>query len=65
MRRFLRLAADGSEEVRWNKVGLAKEVLAELPTQVCLCILCQLFNILIHYGFPISNLENHFSIEES
>uniref|UniRef100_A0A158QBQ5 Copine domain-containing protein n=2 Tax=Hymenolepis diminuta TaxID=6216 RepID=A0A158QBQ5_HYMDI len=34
MRRFLRLAADGSEEIRWNKLGLAKEVLAELPTQM-------------------------------
>ncbi|EUB59510.1 Copine-8 [Echinococcus granulosus] len=34
MRRFLRLAADGSEEIRWNKLGLAKEVLAELPTQL-------------------------------
>ncbi|VDD79541.1 unnamed protein product [Mesocestoides corti] len=34
MRRFLRLAADGSEEIRWNKLGLTKEVLAELPEQV-------------------------------
>ncbi|VDK20023.1 unnamed protein product [Taenia asiatica] len=34
MRRFLRLAADGSEEIRWNKLGLAKEVLAELPAQM-------------------------------
>ncbi|VDM30646.1 unnamed protein product [Hydatigera taeniaeformis] len=34
MRRFLRLAADGSEEIRWNKLGLAKEVLAELPAQL-------------------------------
>ncbi len=34
MRRFLRLAADGTEEIRWNKLGLAKEVLAELPSQV-------------------------------
>ncbi|VDL88957.1 unnamed protein product [Schistocephalus solidus] len=34
MRRFLRLAADGSDEIRWNKVGLAKDVLAELPTQI-------------------------------
>uniref|UniRef100_A0A5K3EHE5 C2 domain-containing protein n=1 Tax=Mesocestoides corti TaxID=53468 RepID=A0A5K3EHE5_MESCO len=34
MRRFLRLAADGSEEIRWNKLGLTKEVLAELPEQM-------------------------------
>uniref|UniRef100_A0A0R3TN52 Copine domain-containing protein n=1 Tax=Rodentolepis nana TaxID=102285 RepID=A0A0R3TN52_RODNA len=34
IRKFLRLAADGSEEIRWNKMGLAKEVLAELPTQM-------------------------------
>ncbi|KAL7060915.1 hypothetical protein AAHC03_09580 [Spirometra sp. Aus1] len=34
MRRFLRLAADGSDEIRWNKVGLAKDVLAELPSQI-------------------------------
>ncbi|OON16240.1 hypothetical protein X801_07949, partial [Opisthorchis viverrini] len=33
MRRFLRLAADGSDNLRWSKVGLAKEVLAELPSQ--------------------------------
>ncbi|GAA55939.1 copine-8, partial [Clonorchis sinensis] len=34
MRRFLRLAADGSDNLRWSKVGLAKEVLAELPSQI-------------------------------
>ncbi|CAH8449989.1 unnamed protein product [Dicrocoelium dendriticum] len=34
MRRFLRMAADGTESLRWGKVGLAKEVLAELPTQI-------------------------------
>lgn len=40
MRRFLRLAADGSDSIRWSKVALAKEVLAELPSQVsCLNIL--------------------------
>ncbi|KAF7262190.1 hypothetical protein EG68_00460 [Paragonimus skrjabini miyazakii] len=34
MRRFLRMAADGSDSLRWSKVGLAKEVLAELPSQM-------------------------------
>ncbi|VDO76455.1 unnamed protein product [Schistosoma margrebowiei] len=34
MRRFLRLAADGSDSIRWSKVALAKEVLAELPSQI-------------------------------
>ncbi|KER21588.1 hypothetical protein T265_10124 [Opisthorchis viverrini] len=38
MRRFLRLAADGSDNLRWSKVGLAKEVLAELPSQENLII---------------------------
>ncbi|CAL8092246.1 unnamed protein product [Calicophoron daubneyi] len=34
MRRFLRMAADGSDNIRWSKVALAKEVLAELPSQM-------------------------------
>lgn len=34
MRKFLRLAADGSDNVKWSKVALAKEVLAELPDQL-------------------------------
>ncbi|TPP65691.1 Copine 9 [Fasciola gigantica] len=34
MRRFLRMAADGTDNLRWSKVALAKEVLAELPSQM-------------------------------
>ena len=34
MRRYLRPAADGSDSLRWSKVALAKDVLAELPEQI-------------------------------
>ncbi|PAA82109.1 hypothetical protein BOX15_Mlig017750g6, partial [Macrostomum lignano] len=34
LRKYLRVAADGSDGVRWSKVALAKDVLQELPSQI-------------------------------